>query len=66
MGFFKATTEADKALRDARHALNEHHENNRKALRAGDPEATRRSEELQDELIAAEENASPGARRRWG
>jgi Arc/MetJ-type ribon-helix-helix transcriptional regulator len=59
MGFF---SNDDKALRDARRELDEQHDTNRKALRAGDEKATRENLRLQDKVVVVEKNASRAAR----
>lgn len=55
MGIFR-----NPEVRAARQALDEQHETERVALRAGDPEATARNLALQDELRAAEQRATGG------
>lgn len=62
MGFW---SDADKNLRDARHELDEQHDTNRKALRAGDEKATGDNERLQGNVRDAEEGASRVARWFW-
>lgn len=63
MGFWSNN---DEALRDARHELDEQCDNERKALRRGDDDATQRNEDLQSKVADASRNASPLARGLWG
>lgn len=63
MGLFSGQ---DKKLREARIALNEQHDDERKALRRGDEDATERNLKLQDAVREAAEGSSKLARGLWG